>query len=167
MNAPPGIAAFLVNIRGTFYREVDRDRVGSALEGSHHPGRYSRAGQPTLYLSASRAGVEAAMLAHREGQRARTVLAFEVAGAGLLDLCSPEALALVRREAGDPLGDWQGTIARVDAPDSWRARNWIEATGAAGLIDPSRRSPGLWHLVLFRWNRPRAPTVRALVDLAD
>ncbi|WP_220034109.1 hypothetical protein [Curtobacterium sp. MCLR17_043] len=29
--------------------------------------------------------------------------------------------------------------------------------GANGLIDPSRKSPGLWHLVLFRWSVADAP----------
>jgi RES domain-containing protein len=164
MSALPGIAQFLAEVRGTFYREVDRDRAGSALAGSHGPGRYSRANQPTLYLSASRAGVDAAMQAHRDGKRPRTVLAFEVAGANLLDLRVPEALALVRREAGDPLGDWQGAVAHGETPCSWRARDWAEAAGAAGLIDPSRQRPGLWHLVLFRWNEPGAPTVHPLGD---
>ena len=164
MSAPPGIAQFLAEVRGTFYREVDRDRASSALAGSHGPGRYSRAEQSTLYLSASRAGVDAAMQAHRDAQRPRVVLAFEVAGENLLDLRVPEALALMRREAGDPIGDWQAAIARGETPGSWRARDWAEVAGAAGLIDPSRQRPGLWHLVLFKWNEPGAPTVHPLGD---
>ena len=43
----------------------------------------------------------------------------------------------------------------------FRAGDWIEAQGADGLIDPSRKAPGLWHLVLFRWNVAGAPVVRA------
>jgi hypothetical protein len=31
------------------------------------------------------------------------------------------------------------------------------------LIDPSRKAPGLWHLVLFSWNQDNAPQVH-LVD---
>ena len=149
----------LTDIEGTFYREVDREKWAQALAGSRGPGRYSREGQPTLYLSASRAGVEAAMQAHRAGKPAGTVLAFDVRAHGVFDLRLPEALSTVRREAGDPLSDWQTALARGDVPGSWRARDWIEATGAKGLIDPSRRAPGLWHLVLFRWNSPGAATV--------
>lgn len=44
-------------------------------------------------------------------------------------------------------------------PSSWRVRAQLEAVGASGLVDPSRKRPGLWHLVLFRWNEPGAPTV--------
>jgi hypothetical protein len=32
--------------------------------------------------------------------------------------------------------------------------------GDAGLIDLSRRRPGLWHVILMRWNEPGAPRVR-------
>lgn len=31
-----------------------------------------------------------------------------------------------------------------------------------GLIDPSRKRPGLWHLTLFDWNRATKPSVRPL-----
>nr|WP_250892925.1 hypothetical protein [Curtobacterium flaccumfaciens] len=38
----------------------------------------------------------------------------------------------------------------------------IEAS-SDGLIDPSRKSPGLWHLALFRWSvADDTPTVRLL-----
>ena len=159
MSAAPGIAAFLAEVHGTFFREVDRDRVEDALAGSRRPGRYSRGDQPTLYLSASRAGVEAAMTAYRNGQGQRAVLPFEVRAAGLFDLRRPEALARVRAGFGDPLADWRRTLDQGATPASWLARDWIEGMGAVGLIDPSRHAPGLWHLVLFRWNRPGAPTV--------
>ena len=38
-------------------------------------------------------------------------------------------------------------------PRSWHVRAQLEAMGAQGLIDPSRKAPGLWHLVLFAWNQ--------------
>ncbi len=32
------------------------------------------------------------------------------------------------------------------------------------MIDLSRQAPGLWHLVLFRWNRPGGAKVRLIAD---
>jgi len=159
MKATPGIEAFLVDVGGTFFREVDRSRIAEALAGSRGPGRYSRYDQPTLYLSASVAGVDAAMRAYSNRRTERAVVPFEVAASDVLDLRRPEALAQVRAKCGDPMGNWRTALDRGATPASWRARDWIEDMGAAGLIDPSRHAPGLWHLVLFRWNRPDSPTV--------
>lgn len=41
-------------------------------------------------------------------------------------------------------------------------RDRLIEVGVNGLIDPSRKSPGHWHLVLFRWNMAEAPSVRLL-----
>ncbi len=66
-------------VRGLFFREVDAAHIGSALAGSRRAGRYSRADQPTLYLSASPKGVAAAMIAHaNEETQPRALLSFEV-----------------------------------------------------------------------------------------
>jgi pentose-5-phosphate-3-epimerase len=46
----------------------------------------------------------------------------------------------------------------IKADNAWKV---IEA-GANGLIDPSRKRPGLWHLVLFRWNEANGPKVRVI-----
>ena len=105
------------------------------------------------------AGTDAAMTTHQPPGQSRTVLAFDVEAAGIFDLRSLHALENVRREAGDPISDWQRAVAAGEYPSSWRARAWIESRGAKGLIDPSRRAPGLWHLVLFSWNVPEAATV--------
>lgn len=166
MTERPGIASFLRAARGVFIREIAQDRVTEALAGSHAPGRYSRANQPTLYLSASRSGVEAAMRAHRERRPQGAMLRFEVDAKDVFDLRKPEALARVRAECGDPLGDWQLALSRGETPASWRTRDWLESVGAAGLIDPSRQAPGLWHLVLFRWNQPGEPQVSLVSDEA-
>ena len=152
---------FLCAVSGTFYRAIDPRYAEAALLGSHKAGRYSRPDQPTLYLSASLAGVEAAMIAHQsERDHLRSVLSLQVDGANIFDLRKADALIEARNKAGDPFADWQSDVARGCDPSSWRVREWIEAQGAYGLIDPSRKAPGLWHLVLFRWNAGDAPTVR-------
>lgn len=148
----------LKSVSGIFFRAVDPLHAAEALSGSRGDGRYSRAGQPTLYLSASLEGVEAALIAHRASdERERVVLRFAVEAARIADLRDGDTLARVREKAGDPFTDWRETAA----PPSWSVRDWIEAQGADGLIDPSRKAPGLWHLVLFRWNVPGGPIVRA------
>lgn len=150
----------LCAVKGIVYRAVDKTSTSTALLGSNKAGRYSRPEQPTLYLSASQAGVDAAMIAHRDaGDTARTVLSFRVEADDICDLRDPDLVATVRNEAGNPFADWQSAVAHGAEPASWRVRDWIEARGARGLIDPSRKAPGLWHLVLFRWNVAGFPTV--------
>lgn len=160
---PPAIMpgkGFLCDVAGIFYRAVANERLAGALAGSHGAGRYAAPDQPTLYLSASPEGVDAAMFAHGGGVgEARTRLAFQVEAQAIFDLRDDAALTAVRAAAGEPFGAWQDLVREGREPPSWRARNWIEAQGANGLIDPSRQVPGLWHLVLFRWNVPGAPRV--------
>lgn len=99
------------------------------------------------------------MKAHSETNERRCVLRFDVNATDVFDLRVPDALAEVRRNAGEPFGEWQSIAASGGEPSSWRARDWMESCGAKGLIDPSRKEPGLWDLVLFRWNVADAPTV--------
>ncbi|MFM2475581.1 RES domain-containing protein, partial [Burkholderia cenocepacia] len=58
----------------------------------------------------------------------------------------------------DATAPWQAVVEAGGMPSSWRVRDALVAAGASGLIDPSRQSPGLWHLVLFAWNAPGAPS---------
>lgn len=99
------------------------------------------------------------METHSGPDERRRVLTFDVNAEDVFDLRMPDALAEVRRIAGEPFGEWQSIAAAAGEPASWRARDWIESIGAKGLIDPSRKEPGLWHLVLFNWNLAGAPTV--------
>lgn len=152
-------AGYLSTVCGRFYRAVAPGYEHNALSGSVRAGRYSRPHQPTLYLSASEAGVTAAMMAHAGLTEHRHVLQFDVNAADIFDLRASRALDEVRRKAGDPLSAWQEIAKRGGEPASWQARDWIESIGAKGLIDPSRKAPGLWHLVLFSWNIAGSPTV--------
>ena len=149
----------LATVTGRFFRAVAPSFTQRALAGSSRAGRYSRPEQPTLYLSGSEAGVRAAMMAHSDPSESRVLLTYHVEAADIFDLRAPHALEQVRREAGDPFADWQAVAALGGEPASWRARDWVERIGAKGLIDPSRKAPGLWHLVLFGWNVPGSPSV--------
>ncbi|MDY7526362.1 RES domain-containing protein [Cryobacterium sp. 10I1] len=62
-------------------------------------------------------------------------------------------------DLADAVAPWQDIAKAGDEPSSWQVRRRLEALGANGLVDPSRKRPGLWHLTLFRWNGPDAPRV--------
>lgn len=155
---------FASPVQGTFYRAVDPAFREFALQGSRSAGRYSRPQEPTLYLSSSRAGVDAAMIAHRKARSPKLeTLELEVRASNIVDLRDDAALAALGVSRDDAVAPWQEAVAAGGTPSSWRVRDKLSVAGANGLIDPSRKRPGLWHLVLFRWNmEDNAPTVRIL-----
>lgn len=147
-------------VRGPFYRAVASPHRASALDGSRLPGRYSAAEQRTLYLSSSPEGVVAAMAAHGGVRDDLTVLPFDVHAEGIVDLRDPAALVAAGVDLQDALATWQEAADAGGIPRSWRFRRRLEDHHRAeGLIDPSRTQPGLWHLVLFRWNTEGAARV--------
>lgn len=160
-----GADAPFTKVDGVFYRAVDPAYRDGALSGSRYPGRYSSAAQPTLYLSASRDGVAAAMKAHRDNRSGRLeIVSVHVAADRIFDLRDAPALALaamgIRLE--DAVAPWQEVVAAGGIPTSWSVRDRLEALGAQGLVDPSRKAPGLWHLVLFSWNQDDSPAVHVI-----
>ena len=149
-------------VSGVFHRAVDGTHRASALDGSHLPGRYSAAGQPTLYLSNSPEGVAAAMVAHGGARDNLTVLAFSVRDQGIVDLRDPAALRAAGVDLQDAVAPWQDVVTAGGVPSSWTVRRRLEDLGGQGMIDPSRTQPGLWHLVLFRWSMENAARVEPL-----
>ncbi len=153
----------LVRVEGRFYRSVDARFRSAALAGSASAGRYSTAEERVLYLSASPDGVEAAMLAHsRTDTPAREVVAVQVIADRIFDLRDGQHCAEAGIDPADAAADWQQDVARGVSPPSWRVAQHLREIGAHGLIDPSRKAPSLWHLVLFAWNRDGAPQVTAI-----
>lgn len=139
-------------VTGLFHRAVDSTHRAAALSGSRLPGRYSAAGQPTLYLSSSPEGVAAAMVAHGGARGDLIVMDFSVRAEGIVDLRDPDALLAAGVDLQDAIAPWQDIAAGGGVPRSWKVRRRLQGLGAQGLIDPSRTRPGLWHLVLFQWN---------------
>lgn len=150
-------------VTGRFHRAVDPRFRDAVLSGSRSAGRYSRPDQPTLYLSATPEGVAAAMVAHRD-ERAPDldVVALQVAADRIVDLRDPRATAAVGIDPADAAAPWRDAVRAGDRPRSWGVRAQLEGIGARGLIDPSRQRPGLWHLVLFRWNEDDAAQVEVV-----
>ncbi len=152
---------FISVLHGIFYRAIDPQFREYAITGSRSAGRYSRPEQPTLYLSSSVDGVEAAMVAHKDSRSSSLeILEIEVEASSILDLRDSSALAKIGIDIADAIAPWQDIAESGGTPRSWAVRDRLIEAGANGLIDPSRKSPGLWHLVLFRWNEGDGPRVR-------
>ena len=153
--------AAMCTVTGSFFRAVDPAYRATALEGSRSAGRYSPPDVPTLYLSSSRDGVAAAMIAHSDDRTPNLeVLQFDVEAERIVDLRDHEALKSMGIDPADAAADWQELVAAGRSPSSWKVREALESFGARGLIDPSRKQPHLWHLTLFSWNADGAPSVR-------
>lgn len=148
------------SVRGTFYRAVDPAFRGEALNGSRSEGRFSPRNHPALYLSASREGVAAAMLAHTDSASPdRQMLVFDVVASHIADLRDTATMASLGVDVDGAAAPWQDHVAAGRTPTSWKVRETLLELGAQGLIDPSRKRPGLWHLTLFTWNQPGAGSV--------
>lgn len=161
-------ALVFTSVHGTFYRAVDPQFFTDALSGSRSAGRYSRAHEPTLYLSSSVDGVDTAMRAHRSSWVTGLELVnVKVQATRIVDLRDAATTAHLGIDLSGAMAPWQEIVAQGGSPPSWQVRDLVVRAGADGLIDPSRTSPGLWHLVLFHWNQADshgtdAPHVRLL-----
>ena len=154
---------FIPILRGVFYRAIDPLFHDNAIMGSRSAGRYSRPEEPTLYLSLSIDGVEAAMIAHTDSRSTSLeILKIEVEATGIFDLRDSSAIAEIGIDLADAVAPWQDIAASGGNPRSWAVRDRLIEAGANGLIDPSRKRPGLWHLVLFRWNEANGPKVQVV-----
>lgn len=160
---PTQDSVFIPVLRGIFYRAIDPQFREYAITGSRSAGRYSRPEEPTLYLSSSVDGVEAAMIAHKDARSSSLeIIEIEVESTGIIDLRDSSALAKLGIDLADAVAPWQDIATSGGTPSSWTVRDQLIEAGANGLIDPSRKRPGLSHLVLFRWNEGDGPSVRVV-----
>ncbi len=150
-------------VEGVFYRTIDpiyRDKI---IAGSRLPGRYSTSEQPTLYLSATQQGMNAAINVHKANRSTeKEVRRIKVTGDQIFDLLDEAACKTANIELCSAISPWQPDVSEGRKPRSWAVRDRIIQLGGVGLIDPSRQIPGLWHLVLFQWNQENAPQVEVL-----
>ena len=145
---------------GPCWRAVTAGREAAVLEGSVRTGRYNRSGEATLYMSNSEAGVAAAMA--RYGNANRSVVQLQARADRLVDLRDAGSCAALGVNPARVKDDWIAALDRGEEPASWAVSDRARAIGANGLIDASRRAPGEWHLVLFRWNEAGGASVRVV-----
>lgn len=152
----------LTYVSGSFVKIVWADDLDVYLNRDdpyRPPARFNRVGQDALYLSPNAESAKVAIGQDvREDDPPRVLLNFEVQKCALFDLRSVEAAAIYQL-ARRP---WRSLVASGNQPSSWIAADELRRKGHVGLIDPSRRRPGLWHIALFRWNDEGAPKVRRL-----
>ncbi|MCU1571791.1 MAG: hypothetical protein JWR33_2532 [Naasia sp.] len=117
-------------VSGVFHRAVDPAHRAAALAASRAAGRYSPADVPTLYLSASPAGVAAAMIAHT-GARSPTpdVLTVEVVADRIVDLRAHEALRTLGIDPRTP-----PPTGRRSSPQAARPRPGGSARRSSGGV---------------------------------
>jgi RES domain-containing protein len=149
-------------ISGRFYRSVLAERVDNVLDppSPQSAGRYHRYGQPALYMSPEPGWAIRAISGYmREDGKARMLVPLLVTEAMVLDqhdeaLC--EGLGIDRTQSNV---SWRTVLEQGGEPPSWKTSDIARASGADGLIDPSRNISGGWHLDLFRWNDLGGPKV--------
>jgi hypothetical protein len=113
----PEVSSPFVSVRGIFYRAVLADSWRDALRGSASAGRYSMPDQPTLYMSASKAGVTAAMQAHPPpAGTVRTMCAMEVAAHKIFDLRDEQTCQQAAIRCDDALAPWQELVTTGRIP---------------------------------------------------
>ena len=121
--------------------------------------RFNQIGQDALYLSPDEFSARVAVGEYvNAGDPPRMLLSYEVERCSLFDLRHLQAAA-VYELARQP---WRKAVSAGEAPKSWDAADYIRQSGHQGMIDPSRRRPGLWHITLLRWNERGAPRVRRI-----
>ena len=151
--------AALAEISGQFVKIVPADGLAHVLgrgSPSRPPARFNRPGQDALYLSPDATSAMVAIGQYiRPGEPDRLLVEYELSPCTVLDL-RHEADAALYDEARLP---WLPALAEGAEPASWRISDFLRGEALAGLIDPSRRRPGLWALTLFGWNSPGAPTL--------
>lgn len=151
--------AEFVEVSGCFVRIEAAEANGVALQKGRPdrpPARFNRRGQDALYLSPDAESAHVAIGGDVTcGDTSRVLVPYKLTSSKLVDLRSKNAAGvydLARRP-------WRSALESGEDPPSWIAADIVRASGAVGLIDPSRRRPGLWHVILFRWNEPGAPGV--------
>ncbi|WP_417685989.1 RES family NAD+ phosphorylase [Roseibium sp.] len=149
-------------VRGTFVKLAFAQDAGVVLkrgDPERPAARFNPKGSDALYLSPDEESARVAIGQYvRPETRDRVLLTYELSEARLCDLRDPAASALYDL-ARMP---WLAPLERGEEPPSWSAAERIRELGFDGLIDPSRRQPGLWHVTLFRWNEEGAPNVRRI-----
>lgn len=146
-------------ISGPFVKIAFADEVDIFLKHNspkRPAARYNRLGENALYLSVYEKSARVAMLKYAEASDPpRVLIRYEVQPCEVVDLRHPDAENLRKLTKID----WQTAFNNGDEPTSWQVADEIRRSNQVGLIDPSRKNPGLWHVTLLKWNEVGAPQV--------
>ena len=152
----------LATVEGLFWRAIRADRAEAVLAppGPDGAGRYHRPGEPALYLTLKVDWARTAIAGYwRKDGAPRVAVPLNLTPARVFDPRDPVACAALSVDPDWTRQSWLTALAERREPPSWRISDAARASGADGMIDISRGIPGGWHVVLFRWNVPGAPSV--------
>ncbi len=118
--------------------------------------RFNRPREDALYLTQSEESARYALRRYlSESGKTRSLVWYSVSECRVLDLRTRKAAGLAQLASQK----WDDYVAKGKASPSWKVADWARDNGCAGVIDPSRQKPGLWHLALFFWNDQIGPQV--------
>ncbi len=160
--APP-----LLTVEGRFWRSIRADRLAHVLDppAPDSAGRYHRPGQATLYLTAEADWAVIAVARYALVDREpRLIVPLRLSPARVVDQRDAAAAAAWDIDPALSAVRWQIALEAGDEPPSWHNADAARAGGADGIVDPSRGILDGWHMALFRWNVPGAPTVALAGD---
>jgi RES domain-containing protein len=151
----------LPSISGTFYRIVHAGNAAAPLAGAVTPeGRFHHDGQAALYMSSSPAWALKAVEAYlKPGDPPRMIFPLSLQPARVVDLRDLQLCDQLGIDPADAAIPWLPQRAEELSASTWRASDASRRSGADGMIYTARSAPERWHLVLFRWNEPGAPSV--------
>lgn len=161
-NSLPSRTDTLIPFAGRVWRAGFLSQADKILGAARAPqGRGHHSGQSALYLSGTPEGCRVALKAYQNpNDPARGIFPFAVSDARIVDL----RLARTRAAFDASLDDIHTFWAKIQAagmpPPTWALADAIRATGACGLLTPSRSRPDLTHLTLFRWNAAKGAQIR-------
>ena len=139
----------------------DVDLVLRRGDADRPAARFNRRGEDALYLSPDELSARVAIGQYVTAEtRQRVLLTYELGECRLCDLRHPQAAEIYELARQS----WLTALDEKRTPASWEAADIVRQAGYDGLIDPSRRRPGLWHITLFRWNEPGSPQVRRILS---
>ncbi len=130
-------------------------------------GRWNRSGEPALYVSRDHATAIAEF--HQSLVRPGTLVAYDVASTGIVDLTDPGFFAAYypMLNAEDILGcEWR-KIWRIEnrEPPTWTLVDMLRTAGAVGALVPSVQQRGGVNLVFWEWSDQ--PNSGAQVNFVD
>lgn len=152
-----------MQVAGRFWRAIKLPDAHRVLSGAASPeGRFHHDGMPALYLSPLADWARIAVRSYlRDNDPPRIVVPVALSPVTLADLRDPDTLAALGLAGHEASVPWQPERAEGRPATSWLAADAARRAGAAGIVYASRSEPLRWHVVLFRWNAPGAPSVTA------
>ncbi len=124
-------------------------------------GRWNPVGSPAIYAARE---LSTAWAEYNQGfvQHPALIIQIELGGASLADLTAADVMSQWKIAPDIHRCNWRDDLGKGRNPKTYDIRERLLAQGFDGVIYPSTMSPGGSCVVLWRWNEPDAPSLRAI-----